>query len=439
MAKAPFIFAIIAAVYILHHFFVDKPIGLNWGLYRFSSAAGALSVLLIYYFFGETLEKYLKIPAMIAFLCFCHFQAKTILWYSEVPYTYALVMVYVLTLTLQMNLMKSLLFSITALATQLPSFYEAGIDKAMIVSSIFVMLTIVIISRLSYLEQVKAFLAERRNEDAQIRLIEANKEYTDYVQKFLPLEVARRIRHLLSKGASVVQAVDEVLRSERRMVTALRCDIRNFTQKSKNSDYIDNSVLPEIKKATEVIDLSRGISRKIGDLVFAYYDFDDNDFNVLSAVQAGIHVFEENKKANLTGDDIVERQILISSGLATVGNIGDIGSSVEITALGTPINLIARMEDYVKIPSVKSQIATDYIFLDYETKFSLERNLTGLQIDTLSVNPEIGIKDYPEVEKIFLFKVNETNTRIISEALAPYQIDRDRSFEKNVTWKGNAA
>ena len=83
LAKAPFIFAIIAAVYILHHFFVDKPIGLNWGLYRFSSAAGALSVLLIYYFFGETLEKYLKIPAMIAFLCFCHFQAKTILWYTS--------------------------------------------------------------------------------------------------------------------------------------------------------------------------------------------------------------------------------------------------------------------------------------------------------------------------------------------------------------------
>ncbi|MCJ8277150.1 MAG: hypothetical protein HRT44_02040 [Bdellovibrionales bacterium] len=437
--KVPIIFSIIAFAYVFHHFFVDKPLGLDWANYRFGCAGLALSIIGIHYCFNDSIGKYQKLPSMIAFLVFSFYQAKTVVWYSEVPYIYALVMVFILTVTLQMNLFKSLLFASLGLALQLPSFLEAQIDQGMVISAIIVTLIIVTIARLPYLDQIKVFLAERRNEETQMKLIETNKEYTEYVQKFLPPEISNRIRFLMKKGASVLTAVDEVLRPERRTVVALRCDIRNFTTKSKSIDYINSFALPEIKIVTDIIDNSRGISRKIGDLVFAYYDFDDNFYNLLNAIRAGILVHEKNSRFNQHSEDTVERQILISSGLATVGNIGDIGSSIEITALGNPVNFVARMEDYVKIPKIKEQLPHNSIYIDSETYFTLSQRLPDLEIQSHQIDKKIRIKDFTEVESIYILAVNQHNTEIINQALLNYTSIEFSTFDRKVTWKGVAA
>ena len=62
---------------------------------------------------------------------------------------------------------------------------------------------------------------------------------------------------------------------------------------------------------------------------------------------------------NISNSQPVNRHILISFGEALVGNIGGHNSSTNITALGTPVNILSRIDEITKNDNIRSLLDTN--------------------------------------------------------------------------------
>ena len=153
-------------------------------------------------------------------------------------------------------------------------------------------------------------------------------EYTERVKSFIPRVIAERLTDLMEKGRlSVVEASIEALKAKKKTVSCLFTDIRGYTQGSKNIDsFVSGSVMPEVTACSDAIESLQGIPRKVGDLIFAYFDDDSVVTNVTRSLLAGIEVSRINKSVNATlGSVEIRRYILISTGEALVGKLWGIG------------------------------------------------------------------------------------------------------------------
>ena len=55
--------------------------------------------------------------------------------------------------------------------------------------------------------------------------------------------------------------------------------------------------------------------------------------------------------------------MLIANGDAIVGNLGGYDSSIEITALGSPVNLLSRIDEITKLPRFREVVReSDLVF-----------------------------------------------------------------------------
>ena len=415
LSKMPIILGLMALLYIFHHFFVDRPQGLNWATYRFGAAGACVFLISFYHLFGQRLSFY-RLPACLLFIGLSYLQARTIVWFNEVPYIYSLIMVIVFSYILQMNMAKSLAFAVLILFLQHDTFVEANIDYGMLTSVYMITIGVVILSRLNFFDQIRIFVAERENEKANITNIENNKEYTRYIQRFLPPEISRRIRACMAGGVGVQDSVKSILQPEQKEVVLFRSDIRRFTQLSKNISYLPNSVLPDLKFTTVEIDKTGGISRKIGDLVFAYYDCQSIEENIIGCMRASLIISAENLRRNKQAvlQERIDKQCIITSGQAVVGNIGDDGTNIEITALGEPVNFASRIEDYVKAPERIKNFQEGSIFICSRTKELVTHYLPGFEVQKHFISDGF-IKDFEDVKEIFIVPTSENNINLVSE------------------------
>lgn len=415
-------FGLAALAYFLHYFTVDRMEGLApselWMKYRFSMAG--ISLLCLGFYSTPQLYrfKYFKAPMMIACAIFCYFQTKTIVWYPKVPYLYSFAFVLISTIVLRSTLFKSVLFALILLVTITPPLVEAGQTSGMIISASMVTLIFVIYMKSKDISDLHLFIANQKNFDAQKKIIEINVEFTNQIKSFLPAEISKRLFYFVrEQRMSVLQAIDEVLRPRQLNITCLFSDIRGFTKASGDLEgFVSKSLLPNIKATTIAVERFEGIPRKIGDLLFSYYDTEDFDTNLANVMKSAVEISNLNHEMNesLPEELRIKRYILVSGGEAVVGNLSGYDSTIEITAIGTPVNILSRIDEITKKEVLRQHITEGDIIITPNLLPALNRCFPGLNLVLIPLSAmNLKIRDFEHIEELYLLPLTKRNFQII--------------------------
>ena len=401
---------LIGLAYIFHYFFFDKPEGLEpiegWFHYRMGAAALMLLVC-AYYFSPLTRWTWYKLPGIVATGFVGFSQAHVTLNYPPAPWIYPFVFVISSVLILRLDAFKSLLFTLASTTLIVPVLVEAGVQFETLISAAIVSCIIAVMVRSSFSFEVNNFLLQKRNEHQQELNLQLQEDFSHRIRSFIPNVISTRIEnHVENDNVSVTEASISVLKPSAKQVACLFSDIRGFTQASKDLEkFVHESVIPEVKAVSAQIEANEGIPRKIGDLIFAYYDDEHIELNVVRAVLSGIQLSLKNKAINATVSAIeIKRYILISAGEAVVGNLGGIDSSVEITALGSPVNFLSRLDDATKSPALASLLSPgDLVMSSHAAKILGDVVSIDFQkVDLAEL--EVSIRDFPETEYIYILQ-----------------------------------
>ena len=413
--------------YFAHYVFFDRVMNLQpvelWFWFRMSMGTLALATALYYFIPSLYKARFYKIPAIIAGATCAYFQARVLVWYEGSLYLYAFAFVIVATVVLRLSIGQSLLYAGLLIAAQWDSYLEAGIDKPLLFSATIVTLVFLCFARSGYSAQLQYFRANQENIENQKRIIELNIEFADRVRAFLPKEISSRLfRYVDERRMNILQAMEEVLRPRHRSIACLFSDIRGFTKATQGigDTYLDDGVIPNVKQCTEAVEQSGGIPRKIGDLLFAYFDAPDLNANLVRCLKAAIEVIQVNQDFNASrqGKDPINRYVLMTSGEAIVGNLGGFDSSIEITALGNPVNFLSRIDEATKQPALRGMISNKHVVIDERSAKALMAIVPGFEPKALCLKDlGVTIRDFEGVDQLFLYCVDDAKSRLTNSKI----------------------
>ena len=125
-----------------------------------------------------------------------------------------------------------------------------------------------------------------------------------------------------------------------------------------------------------------------------------------------------NEAMNATATQMpIKRHILISSGEAMVGNFGGLDSSVEITALGSPVNFLSRLDDLTKAPEMGSSLEPGNLILCQRSAETLTRAVPGLQFQSIDLQAlNLSVRDFPETTIVYTLEPNDAHYATLVEA-----------------------
>ncbi|MCB0413731.1 MAG: hypothetical protein KDD50_05325 [Bdellovibrionales bacterium] len=414
-------FPMVAVAYVLHYHLVDKSLQLlppeRWFNYRYSMASLALLVYLFYSFEKTKSLVYYKAPAVIASFVFCYFQAKTILWYSGVPYVYAFVLILVSVYILRLTLINSLLFSSVGLGLVSLSYIDADLSNSELVSAYIVTLIVAIFIRWGQASEIRHFVANHEAIEYQKKIVELNVEFNKQIKSFFPQQILKRLdTEMKNNSSDVMTAMNRVLVPKKKYISCIFSDIRSFTKQSNNLDgFIKNGVFPNVNRCTAAIERHHGIPKKVGDLIFSYFDSENARTNLLNAIYASMELVDINIEFNKSNKSSaqIKRHVLVSCGNAVVGNLGGQNSAYEVTALGPPVNYLSRLDDLTKNQAISDSVEISDIILSNDTVKLLEQfdiifNLKKIDLRDLN----LSIRDFEDEVFIWLLPVDKDNKEI---------------------------
>ena len=421
LATAKVFYPIAALVYALHFFFYDLPNQLepieSWFLFRLTMVSIALVTFGLYLTPFRKLRWY-KLPAVVACWCFCQAQAYVAYWHGLESWVFCYVILAVVVVSLRLSALVSSLFVAFTVATQAPILLDAGIAPTYIFTGSMVAFAFTVVVRSSYLTEVKTFLVNQENIAAQKKIIELNLDFSERIRSFIPRVIAERMEDYIERARmTVLEASIEVLAPKKQDVACLFSDIRGFTQGSKDLEaFVAESVMPEVKVCSDAVEKYRGIPRKIGDLIFAYYDDPSIEKNLMGSVLSGMEIARLNHDMNATSTSVqIHRYVLLSCGEALVGNLGGLDSSIEITALGSPVNFLSRLDELTKHPRVKELLEPGDLILCERSAGIINEMVPGLEMREICL-PGVTIRDFPEVSCIYSLKATESNYTAVAAA-----------------------
>ncbi len=420
------LYPLIAIAYVLHFYLFDQPMKLqpmeHWHYFRMSMAGLAVATWLLYLSPAFTNTKSYKLPALISGAVICYFQARVSVWYEGSVYFYAFGFVIVSSITLRLGIAQSLLYATSLFALQWPSFIEARLEVPLLYSAAVISLIFIVLARSTYGTEVRYFKAAQENVENQKQIIELNIEFTDRLRAFLPREISRRLfGYVENQRMTILQAIEEVLRPRHKEIACLFSDIRGFTKSTQNgSSFVDDGVIPNVRKCAQVVEDHGGVPRKVGDLIFAYFDNSDFDTNLRRCISAAIDLVNANEAFNEanSSDNQIRRNVLVASGSAVVGNLGGFDSSIEITALGNPVNLLSRLDELVKHPLIRNRIGTQDIVVDDKTATVLQE-LSNSQLPLRPLRlADFGvlIRDFESIPTVWLLTANREAKQLINSS-----------------------
>ena len=101
-----------------------------------------------------------------------------------------------------------------------------------------------------------------------------------------------------------------------------------------------------------------------------------------------------------------------------VGNFGGLDSSVEITALGTPVNFLSRVDELTKHPKLSPMLKSGDLVLS-ESVLNLITEL-GVELPTKKIDLEsleISIRDFPETRYLYILDPDTQTFDIMNAVL----------------------
>ncbi|NKC01775.1 MAG: hypothetical protein GKR90_25200 [Pseudomonadales bacterium] len=424
-AKSARVFFVLAAVgYFGHYFLIDipndkQPLEL-WFAFRMSATI-ACTLCFILFITKKQNTVWAKWVAAVVMAAGCHAQAHVVLYYPDAPWIYPFVFTLGAVLLLQYPPFKSLLFAAPLMGSFFPPLLEAGNPFDQLASATFLTSVIVLIARTAYTFELRAFLLTQERDESRQHIIELGRDYENRLKSFIPRVIADRMQHRIDKrGMSALEATVDVLTAKKQRVACLFSDIRGFTQGSNEMEtFLLESAIPEVKACSDAVENFRGIPRKIGDLIFAYFDDSIEKANVLRSIGAGLELSKLNQDLNDTSSSVkVRRYILISTGDAIVGNVGGLNSGVEITALGPPVNFLSRLDDATKAPALADHLLEGDLVICVATAKLLEDYSVDLPLNHVEfASKGLKIRDFPEVESVYVLRPSDEVRNIVSSSL----------------------
>jgi class 3 adenylate cyclase len=401
---------LLAVGYPLHFYFVDIPLGLNsderWFYYRFG--LGALAAVSFALSFVGPFQTHFRLRLLFGFnaALVCYFQARSMLWYDKVPYFWGLLFVWLFATIFRLSMLPSMIIAGALLAAQLGSYVGAGVSPPLIMGAYLTVMMLVALFSARLKAEIAAFLTNQEFLLAQQKLVETQKEMSDQIQAFLPKIIKQRlIVNIQRRKMTVLQAMDEVLRVRHARIAALFSDIRGFTSNSKQANYLGESAIPNIKSVIQLTEEFSGIPRQIGDLVFAYFDESQIELNLRNSLLAASKIVEMNEVHNKGVPEHlkIRRFVLLDIGEALVGNIGGADSSREITAMGTCVNRLSRLDLLTKENALKNILGFTSVLLSEEAVKLAESVFPTLPIEKLDLSKlGLSIRDFPEEQQVGL-------------------------------------
>lgn len=423
-----------AAAYILHFHFVDIPQNKTplqlWFAYRYGVAAGCIGIFLLYRFTRFT--KLLRAPYFLYCLLLCYLQGQTLIWHPGTPYQYGFIMAFVMAWNIQKNILVSTACFASLVAIQVNPLLASGMSSPHITSHAILFLLALVFTRYGLKVEIEKFLGDMELLTSQKKNIEMSVEFSNQLLAFLPKLVGVRMKSLInSRSLGVAEASDFVLRPRIVPVACIYSDVRGYTKKSRNLEFISNSLLAEVQSITSVVDECLGIPRKIGDLVFAYFDSGDLVENTLRSLIAATRIASANSEHNdlVPEESRVNRRIIVTNGLSVVGNLGTSASSIEITAMGPPINLASRIDELTKTPNFQKACPADHIICPTELAFVIKGLAPKTKIYEVKLDElELSIRDFEHEKSIWMIEPSAENLELFKNALNLYSQDlKDRN------------
>jgi class 3 adenylate cyclase len=427
---------LVGLLYIGHYYLYDLPLDLQpvdqWFYFRWGTAFLCFATAAFYYTPYAISTRFYRWPVICACIWLVISQSFVALWHGKEAWIFCFIFLTGSMLLIRESSLKSIVFSLAIIAAIWPTLVLAGVDVPSIISSSAVTIGLVSVVRSSYLAEIRNFLLNKENDENKQKLINLNDEFVERFKSFIPRVIADRLQQSIDeKGQSVLQASMDILEARKKDVACLFSDIRGFTQGSKDlEEFVSRSVIPEVKVCSDAVERHEGIPRKVGDLLFAYFDDEQPAMNLLRAVAAGMEISRHNSDLNATSTERdIHRYILISCGSAIVGNLGGFDSSIEITALGSPVNLLSRVDDATKQPALARELEPGDILLcsrsrkilaDTIESSGIDLHIRCLDLKTLGVE----IRDFPEINSLYSMKPSDSNFRSIMQ---PYEYIRNHA------------
>ncbi len=417
---ARFTYGLLIIGYPLHYFFVDSKLGLvsdqRWLLYR-----GGLTIISIVGFIS-TFTGLRDRPFISKFyfistgLIIAYLQARSTTWYNGVPYFWGILFVVLFSFFSLISFIPAILYSILGFAIQWNLLIESGNNPALLLGAFSVGIIMVMIFKYNIKSEILSFIGGQEKLELQAKIIVSQHSLNEQIQAFLPKKIRERLNYqVVTNKLDIIHAMDEVLRQKNVKIAALFSDIRGFTQGSKKSDYLSSAAIPNMKMVTELAEKNNGISRQIGDLVFSYFDDDNFSRNIRDAFQAAAEILDMNERLNFAApiDLKVIRYVLLDCGQALVGNIGGINSAREVTAMGSCINRLSRIDLVTKERKVADILGENAILMSEEYGLIVEKIFPSLTFSRIHLpDLELSIKDFPEVKQLIYFKLSEQSFQI---------------------------
>lgn len=420
-----------AVAYILHFHFVDLPQQKTpvekWFAYRYGMAAISIIIFLVYRY--NLVKRYLRTPYFLVCLLFCYLQGQTLIWHPGTPYQYGFVMAFIMAWSLQVSTIKSLLAFTLLLGSQWAAMIISEVPYPHMISNSILFAVSLVFTRQSYKLEIDSFINDMELTASQQKNIEQSIEFSNHLLAFLPRMIGLRLKTLMAREAlPIAAAADIVMKARTVPVACVYSDIRGFTKKSRNLEFISRSALNEIQSLSLIVDEAYGIPRKIGDLMFAYFDSGDLIENTLRSSICAISMYEKNKELNEFNLDTnkVERRYILTSGISVVGNLGTSSSSIEITAMGPSVNLAARIDELSKSESLSEIVKEDQIICSAEFGILLKSYSQNLKMYSVDLSElKVSIRDFSDETKIWLLEASSENKIILSDLLKTHSDEND--------------
>ena len=197
------------------------------------------------------------------------------------------------------------------------------------------------------------------------------------------------------------------LKVQNKEITIFFSDIREFTQiseKLNSAENVINYLNKYLTPMSEIINKYDGtIDKYIGDCIMAYwnapFDIENHADKALKSAIEQLNILKDiNKNLKEKNQPIINIGIGITTGIATIGEIGSIGRS-DFTIIGDNVNIASRIESLCKYYKCNLIITED-------TKINLKEEYIFRYLDL------IRVKGKEKAIKIWeILNLNDSNTK----------------------------